>query len=762
VNKLFIKSVRPAIEAGGTGLFTLCDSGKGLVTTVIAFLPRTVLLISSQLIASIITTYNKSDHNIDFPINAKRLCSLVFMPEIFLILQSYVIVTSFKKILALQKYICMRALLFIASILLITNQLTYAQESPATWQCSMLKSHSAAKETVANPAEENYDIKYVKFNLKLTNATTYVSGDVTTKAVAVVPGFSSYVFELDDSLVIDQVLVDGAPLPYTSAGDVRTVALASPLLAGTMFTVQVFYHGMPSTASTIFGGIGGINSMNSPTWGARVTFTQSESYHAKEWWPCKQSLHDKIDSVDMWITVADSLKAGSNGILKAVTTIDADHVRYEWSERHPIDYYLISASVARYIDYSYYMHFTGSTDSMLVQNYVYRNPFTLLLFKTTIDSTGLMIDYFSKLYSRYPFWDEKYGHCMAPLSGGMEHQTMTTLGYFEGTVVAHELGHQWFGDNVTCSTWADIFANEGFASYTEDLFIEHFRSQAQMVNDMVRKQKDVRSVDTGSIYARDTADEARIFDSRLSYEKGACMLHMLRFVVGDDSTFFHIYKSYQQEHKNSNGTIMDFNTAAKSVMGIYANGTNLDTFFNQWAYKQGFPIYAPTWNQVGNDVYVQLDQKTAMPSSVGLFKMPIEIRLHSTAGDTTIRVINDQPGQQYHFTWRKTMSGIVLDPNHWLLDSVGVVKHDTLLSVQQVAKTDVKIYPNPTRTSWQIEALPAYSTLMLMDITGRVLWQKSAQGTTETVPASELAPGLYLLRIIKGEGVNSAYKLIKE
>jgi len=155
------------------------------------------------------------------------------------------------------------------------------------------------------------------------------------------------------------------------------------------------------------------------------------------------------------------LKAGSNGVLTAVTRTDATHLRYEWKERYPIDYYLISASVAPYVDYSYYVHFTGSYDSMLVQNYIYPNVLSSTYYKHVIDSTGMMIDYFSTLYSRYPFWKEKYGHCMAPLSGGMEHQTMTTIGYFSPTVVAHELSHQWFGDNATCATWSDIMMNEG-------------------------------------------------------------------------------------------------------------------------------------------------------------------------------------------------------------------------------------------------------------------------------------------------------------
>ncbi len=657
----------------------------------------------------------------------------------------------------------MRSLLFCAVILVVFHTFSYSQERGGAGSCAWSKSKLAAKTTVGDPAEDNYDVKYIKFNLSLTNQSIAVKGDVTTVASTVIPSFSAYVFELNNALIVDSVQIDGVTRPVITAGDLRTVDLTSALPVNTTFTVHVFYHGTPVVTGTIFGGIGGINNVVSPSWGTKVTFTQSESYHAKEWWPCKQSLHDKIDSTDMWITVPDSMRAGSNGLLQAVTRIDSSHVRYEWKERYPIDHYLISASVAPYIDYSYYMHFTGSDDSMLVQNYVYPNPATLPAFKRVIDSTAMMIDYLSTLYGRYPFWKEKYGHCMAPLSGGMEHQTMTTLGYFEGSVVAHELGHQWFGDNVTCGSWADIFCNEGFASYTEDLYIEHFWSHTLSIDDIVSKQNNVKSADTGSIYLDDTTSETRIFDTRLSYDKGACMLHMLRFVINNDSIFFQVYKTYQQDFKDRTGTIRDFRDAAKSVLGISANGMNLDTFFNQWAYQQGFPKYSARWNNSGSDVYIQLVQNTSLPASVPMFTTPMELRLHSTAGDTVIRVMNDQSTQFFHFTWSKAMTSLIIDPNKWLLYKLDTVIHDTHLAVDQVAAGEIAIAPNPAKTNWIVTSLPENCELVLTDVSGRLLWQgKNHANTNATIPAATLAPGLYLLRITCGDKINSVYKLVKE
>src|SRR5690606_2297362 len=124
----------------------------------------------------------------------------------------------------------------------------------------------------------------------------------------------------------------------------------SPLLKGEVFTAQIFYHGIATPGNIAW--IRGLN--NDSMWRTRVTFTLSEPYNAREWWPCKQSLLDKIDSTDIWITVPEGLKAGSNGLLQTTTPMPGNKRRYEWKTKYPIAYYLISASVAPYKEYSYY------------------------------------------------------------------------------------------------------------------------------------------------------------------------------------------------------------------------------------------------------------------------------------------------------------------------------------------------------------------------------------------------------------------------
>ncbi len=606
-----------------------------------------------------------------------------------------------------------------------------------------------AKSTVASPLENEYDVKYVKLDVGVDNSNNDISGNAFTRAMVVANNMPQYVFELHPDITIDSVLINGQPRPFTSASFVRTVNLSAPIAQGNTFTAQVFYHGDPPNSS-------GIKRAQSQSWGAWVTYTLSEPYFARDWWPCKQSLQDKIDSTDIWITVPNAQKAGSVGVLQNVTPIGPNLSRYEWKSKYTIDYYLLSLAVTTYIDYSYYMHFDNSTDSMLIQNYVYNNPNTLPFFQDIIDSTGIQVNFFSNLFGRYPFWEEKYGHCMTPFSGGMEHQTMTSLGFFESTLIAHELGHQWWGDHVTCATWKDIWLNEGFASYCEYLYRKEFWGYNNAFDFMHDVHQDVMSDPDGFLYVDDTTDDARIFDSRLSYNKGNSVVHMLRFISGSDNAFYDLLQTYQQQFANGTATTDDFKALAEQELG-----QDLDTFFNQWVYSEGFPTYSATWNQTGSWASIQLEQSTSVPSSVSCFSTPIELKLTGPQGDTTVLVYNSQNSQTFTFYWDKPMTGMEIDPNEWLLRDIGDIDQDINLDIAAVSKTDIKVYPNPATDSWNISGLATESRITVKDISGRIVFENGHLTGEINIPASNYPTGMYLLSIIDATGNISNLKLIK-
>ncbi len=633
----------------------------------------------------------------------------------------------------------------ILSALLLSAVQLSAQEGKVA-SCAegkQLHFRSLAKTAVASPLEEAYDVKYVKLDVSLTNTSIALSGNVQTRAVARVP-MSQYVFELNNSLIIDSVKVNGVTQPLTTSGIVRTVNLSTGLAAGAVFTAQVWYRGTPTPASA--GASVGIYNRASPSWGNRVTYTLSEPYGAKDWWPCKQSLQDKIDSSDVWITVPDSLKAGSNGILQSVTALSGNRKRYEWQSRAPIDHYLISVAVANYVDYSFYARFTGSTDSVLVQNYIYSNPLTLPYFKGAIDSTAQQLDYFSQLFGRYPFWQEKYGHCMAPLDGGMEHQTMSTMANFLDILVPHELAHQWFGDYVTCASWRDIWLNEGFASYSEYLYYAYFKGAAAARADILDKHNNrfsgVTTVPTGSLYVDDTTDDERIFSGRLTYNKGASVVHMLRFLAPSDSVFFASLRGYLQHFANSTATTDSF----RIVVQPYYNRP-LDTFINEWVYGEGFPIYSARWNATGGRAYVNLMQQGSAPQSVPVFHYPVQVRLNGVLGDTTIVVEMRNASETIAINWTKPVSGITIDPNEWIPHQTGTVTQDASLQVKGIVSEEkLLVAPNPSHTAWTISGIDN-GHWQLLDISGRLLLEGQVE-TQPQIPAARLVPGIYQLQIV--------------
>ena len=349
----------------------------------------------------------------------------------------------------------------------------FAQDSHGS--CSSIKKHSntmlkSNTFTIAQIAQtELYDVHYYFLRLNMTNTTTTLSGSGEIHAKARV-NLDTALVEFFDTFVISSIEVDGNPISYSRQNSALKVPVNK--LQGENFVIHVNYNGTPPTSATNPLGGGGMTNASSPSWGNQVTWSLSEPFAAYEWFPVKQSLKDKADSCAVWITVPTNCKAGSNGLLQQVVDLGNGTHRFEWKHRHPIDYYLISVAVARYVEYNVTANPTGS-GPVLIQNFIYDNPGTLPNFQDDIDETVDFMELFADLFGPYPFADEKYGHCMAPISGGMEHQTMTTQGFFNPTLTCHELAHQWFGDHATCSSWADIWVNEGFASYAEYIMLEN-------------------------------------------------------------------------------------------------------------------------------------------------------------------------------------------------------------------------------------------------------------------------------------------------
>lgn len=590
---------------------------------------------------------------------------------------------------------------------------------------------------------EKYDVHFYQLDLNMTNTSTYLSGTGRMDATAI-QNMDSALLELYPTLTISEIRLNGIPTAFTRTGTAIKAFVGAN--AGESFSLEIDYSGNPPTAQTNPLGGSGITAGSSPSWGNKVVWTLSEPFSAMEWFPCKQSLTDKADSSFVSVTVPDTCKAGSNGILSSIDTLGNGFLKFNWQHRHPIDYYLISIAVAKYVDYSYFVSPAGAPNPILVQNYIYNNPQTLPNFIDEINETGNFIELFYEKYGPYPFEDEKYGHCMAPISGGMEHQTMTTQGFFEKKLTSHELAHQWWGDNVTCASWCDIWINEGFASYSEYLMLENLYP-AEKTQHMLDVHQNVKTQTGGSVWVIDSLNESRIFSGRLTYDKGAGIIHTIRFLINNDSLFFEGLRAFQVNFKDSTAKGVDF----KDFMMAYT-GVNLDAFFEEWYFGEGYPTYSVRWKQDGQDALVEISHTGSKPSVTPTFTNDIEIFFNRIGQpDTVIRFpisTNLELFTIQNLGTLSTTSTINIDPNNWVINNVGTIVQDNALSIDEVAKSDdILITPNPNNGIFSIRNLDSKALINVYDMNGRVVKKVDFEPNLP-INLTEFEKGNYLLEII--------------
>jgi aminopeptidase N len=484
-------------------------------------------------------------------------------------------------------------------------------------------------------------------------------------------------------------------------------------------------------------------------------WTLSEPYGAPDWWPCKDNPTDKADSIDVWVTCDENFKAGSQGKLISVTSAGPGFHTYHWKHRYPISTYLVSVALTDYAEFSdWYKYAPG--DSMEILNYVI--PPVATITRSQLGLTVPMLEIFSDLYGLYPFVTEKYGHSQFGWGGGMEHQTMTSLGKhptfgFTEDLVAHELAHQWFGDMITMKTWPDIWLNEGFATYSVALYRERRYGKASSDLYMASRILSVLAVDAGSVYVSDTTNISSLFSGRLVYNKGACVLKMLRYVVGD-SLFFAAMKSYATDSR-----FRFKNASTGDLKGVFENvsGKDLGYFFQQWIYGEGFPNYYYEWGWVseGSGSRVRLSLSQTSGTNPVFFTMPLDIRISGGGADTTITVTNDSASQAWVWSLPFAPESLVIDPDNRILKTI----QGSLVNVNDVGKKNLSFaldqnYPNPFNPATMIRyTVPVRSRVRMeiIDLLGRLVTvlidREMEEGRYEVGWRPEGASGVYICRM---------------
>lgn len=459
---------------------------------------------------------------------------------------------------------------------------------------------------------------------------------------------------VNTSIVVNSVSLSGVSFSHT--GNILTVNLNRTYSPGEITEVKVNYTHQNVTDNAFYTGSG-------------FVFTDCEPEGARKWFPCWDKPSDKA-TLDLTARVKGDVRLGSNGRL-ADSTVVGDTAYYHWISRDPIATYLmvISAKVGYNINITYWKRPSNPLDSVPIRFY-YNSGESITTIKPKVYN---MMTEFSSKFGEYPF--EKNG--FATLSsqftwGGMENQTLTSLcsNCWNENIISHELGHQWYGDMISPATWADIWLNEGFATYSEAVWFQYTGGYTSYKNDINANATYYLNNNPGwPIYnpswAVTTPPTNTLFNTAITYYKGACVLHMLRYMLGD-SLFYSFMKSYAMDSlggfKHNSATTDDMTSKLSAVAG-----EDLTWFIDQWVKEPNHPVYQNFYsiNSLGGSNW-RLRFTTNQTQSNSVFHMmPVQVRISfSTGSDSTIRVMNDVNNQTYEFFFERQPTSLVFDPGN--------------------------------------------------------------------------------------------------
>lgn len=548
-----------------------------------------------------------------------------------------------------------------------------------------------------------YDVKWYRCFWVMDPAVRQISGNVTIYFKPLKPAFDSLVLDMNQALSADSVKYHNNKInSWNHVSDQLVTHFTNPLPQNLIDSITVFYHGVPPDDGF---GTFEISTHN----GTPVLWTLSEPYGASNWWPCKNGLTDKADSVDITIRTPDGYRTATNGILVS-TSSQGGFKDYHWKHRYPIATYLVGVAVTNYSSFNQQVPFNG--DTLKVVNYVYPEDSATAVAQLPVIVP--MIQLYDTLFGIYPFQREKYGHAQFSWGGGMEHQTMTFVTNFQFELIAHELGHMWFGDKVTCGSWTDIWLNEGFATYLSGLCYEHLSPDLWVRFRQVRI-KQITSLPGGSVYCPDTTDINRIFNSRLSYAKGAMILHQLRWIIGD-SAFFTALDNYLNDFGLAYGFARTENLKAHLES---SGGQDLTWYFNDWFTGEGYPQYLINWSQTGDTLAFTVRQSQSSPT-VSFFEMPVQIKLKNSLHDTLIRVSNTFNGQMFSVRLPFKADSLIFDPYYQIISGNNTVN----AVAERDLKASLQVVPNPAtdHVTFRMGGLNAgaHGSIRIYDDSGRM------------------------------------------
>lgn len=617
--------------------------------------------------------------------------------------------------------------------------------TPDSWEvegkgrAAALAAASFEKMPTPDPAQAAFDVLDYQLQLTVDPGAEFIQGVnfVTFRAVG----------DDCDHLVLD--FVDGmgfagaglamggyVPLQFTHENDRVFIDLEPRPANGDTLVVACLFGGSPQPD-----GLYGFQFTTRAD-GVKVAASVSEPWSARTWWPCKDDPRDKA-TVTMTLAVPDGMTGVSigeqlleapptpNGVGSGVASSAAVAFTY-WRAHQPLPTYLVSIAVSEYalIEDTYH----SNTQRLPIRHWVYPD----LVDEALIDFAPVndMIAFCEERFGEWPFPGEKFGHVLFDWDGAMEHPTAVTYSSqfltgdnFFDTIVMHEIAHQWFGDLITPEDWTEIWLNEGFATYVEALWREHTRGA-----DALKWFMAARSVSTwwnGPLVRESGQTDPWYYFKDMVYHKGAWVLHMLRRLLGDE-TFFEVLHAYAQDPKLMYATAVS-DDLLEHIGRI--TGDDLSWFFDQWLHRSTQPELSIAWNNRvdGPQHQVEIIVTQVQPhdpyAGDAPFLLPLEILLHTAAGDTLIEVFCDRNVNYFRIPTAGPGLGLEIDPDGWLLhtvsSTVAVGDGTTGSRFSLLPPTDHPFQGRGT-LRWRAET-PSRDELTLLDLRGRVLRRHVAE-----------------------------------
>ena len=475
------------------------------------------------------------------------------------------------------------------------------------------------------------DVRHVHIEVALDFDQKRVSGAVTTSFTALFEQVREIAFDAAELDIQRVTLASGkTALDFWHEGERLLVRLDRAYEHGQEFDVVIHYSARPRSGLHFIGPDQGNPDRPVQAW------TQGQPEFNHFWFPCHDFPNDRA-TTSLTVTVPARFMTMSNGRLEGVDDDKrAGTKTYRWRHDVPHPAYLVTLVAGEFVELpdhwrkvpvNYYVRAGREADG-----------------HTMFDKTPAMIEFYSTHFGvDYPY--EKYAQIVPELfTGAMENTSATThsfrllpdkrasLDYKPDPVVAHELVHQWFGDLLTCRDWGHIWLNETFATYFEMAWMQHDEGEDEYRVEVRNNLKAYLAADARGrrpiVYNVYRKDGQELFDRHV-YQKGSTVLHLLRFLLGEEP-FWRAIQLYAQRNQGREVITADLERAIEE-----ATGRSMARFFEEWVYGAGHPelkvSYA--WDEEHHLARVGVSQKQARDGNGTVFHAPVEIAFAIPASD---------------------------------------------------------------------------------------------------------------------------------